>query len=441
MPSPFPWDVEVSAGRRKVVAAWCFWVLLMLGYLGACTVAIVKAIELRRHPFITTYVDRGQKVLLPDVQVCIVDQTDYTGEIVSSFGRNASLEVVPYDLSILKLAAGGDEVSWLPECPPQFATDINRPYPGDPWPEVFSYTEKRMHGVSLVDGDDSPGNPYLYSNVRNERLNFSGVMLDPQYSLGPTKARNESTTGGEDNTKVVVGVDPRFACLTFYLSLCAPQAQENISSSLPAFVMELNGTGPPFSSFIVSVGQAPLQNPLFQAASEPAGQRDFTLFAAPNSSSVSFSYVQTESEQLQSPFTGPFWYQKKEVRAFEKLSYTLGSILPESTPGTDFRDSNQSIVPFKLRLVMYISPQGVVHLKEQEPFLALIAFIGGLWSFVPLLFGLIYVPLDPIRLRLHPNLDCCYPGSNPSSKNKTPIRIAEGDTLIDVDTNGKAAEK
>lgn len=292
----FPWHVK--GGGWQSISAWVIWILLLAGFFAACTLAILDAMELRKHPIIATYFDAKRNFTLPDIQVCLLQQADQGVEVsvptstgiyttyTANTGRNKGGDVglLPpaYNITINTMYVGAKYyysadvspepyIGSLDSCPPVVEHNTFRKKDNF---QRFTYRRKSNLSESVVNDV-----PYLYREYVGAvtpgvdtvpSLDFSAYISPP--GAESTMQEPDSPFGTVDinaptSTAIMVGVDPDIACLTFFLSLCPAQRQDLNRAFSPAFILGLNGSSrSKLTDLLVSVGQVPLQDPLDTSA-------------------------------------------------------------------------------------------------------------------------------------------------------------------------------
>jgi hypothetical protein len=414
----FPWHVK--GGKWQSLSAWVMFIVLLAGFFAACTLAVLDAMELRKHPIIATYFDAKRNFTLPDIQVCLLQPADqgvrvsvptstgfYTTRTANTRrnkGGGDGLLPPAYNITINTMYAGAEYfdsadgtsqqyLDYLASCPPVVEQDTFRKKDNF---QRFTYKRKSNLSDSVVNDV-----PYLYKEYTGivtpgvdtiPSLDFS-AYISPPGDVSTTQ-EPDSPFGTVDiiaptSAAIMVGVDPDIACLTFFLSLCPAQRQDLNRAFSPAFILGLNGSSRlNLTDLLISVGQVPLQDPLDTSA---ILYENNLYQKVVKDSSSEFTFLQ----HIVKPIRNYFKSQSADDSDFSLSSYTLGALLPASSSVNVATGPQQGgVTPFELNLTISISSKGIEFQLEQDPLLRLFAIFGGYWSLVPLFFGFIYLTKD-----------------------------------------------
>jgi hypothetical protein len=394
------------------------------------------------RPIRVTFFDAEEKVYLPDIQICLVDDGNHgasEGDVTSQASTSSAGEdfvlsasrtamavadgqplpqkyniTIETSLAGIHVKPGQDpkdedaEFFYSRSCDPSVNVPVVRSqfweqdenytnYPG------FEYVTKADE--KLLSFGQRNTIPYFYSRPSNfskfpSRLDFTRQTINGHsngfdYSgfLSPFGVIQRNDDANKD-TGLVIGAFPTTGCLTFFTSLCPKQGQSFLSRQPGApIVLTLTGTGPKFKYFGVSIGQHDYSKPFYAKDVNIVYQKAFL-------NSTLYLIVAPRYEK---PILGLLELLKiGKPPVFSRYSYSQSSVLPTSDPGLPTKAGNE-IVNFFFTLEVLLSPKGVEHVVAQDPLYAVLGTIGGLWNFViPFLYGLLYVATPKEEEVLHP---------------------------------------
>ncbi|GAQ82613.1 hypothetical protein KFL_001170170 [Klebsormidium nitens] len=355
----WPWQAKPGIHQKL---AWCAWLTIMAFFAIASLATFWTAVRQRARPVRVTFFDRKEQLYLPDVQICLLDGNRGEPEDVTTRVRSRFVETdeIWEDHRGFEYMTKADENLW----------DLS---PNKTIPYFYSLPR---------DSNDLPRKSKLDYTSQEFAVVLSQASPDENQTgyLSPFGVLEGDNSNQGSISGVVIGAFPYTACMTFFVSLCPKQRQDILSRAGAPIVLSLNGTGPNFKYFGVSIGQHDYGAPLY------ADGLDIVYQKANLNSTLNLVVTPRYNKPILSLFQ---LLRIEKLPVFSWYSYSLGSVLPTSNQGQPSRPGNETI-NFTFTLEISLSSKGVEHVVAQEPLFGVFGTIGGLWTYVPLLFGLLY---------------------------------------------------